>query len=869
MRTTLVALSTRAALAGLISAALGGLSPAGAQEYFRFPVRDNIKNEIVSYINRETVRVDIAAWYLTQREISVALINRHRAGIPVRVLGDRVSIFEIDPKTRAEFQYLANAGVPIRLRYTPTSFPSIMHWKCGIFVGQEVVEFGSANWTPFELQPASATNFKDETALFTDDLALVNAFKTNFDVFWADTTNFLDWPVAYQRETGTPWTGTVSMTIDRTRREPNNPSPSTMVWSQGTELTTRMTTEINQETTGVDIVLYRLSVPNITNALIGRVNAGVPVRVFVEPTQYRNSQWPEYWLTGTRVDQLWVAGAQIKERVHQGLTHMKVLITSRYAMQGSSNFTKNWQRDHNYFIPSATKTALYQTLRDEFDRMWDDTVNYRNFRPKPPAIPTLAAPANAATGVSQTPKLQWNRAPWAVAYDVYLGTTSSNMTFRARVNAVLTEEPPLTYSWTVPAALSPNAIHHWRVVARTFATDVDPTLVANSARWTFTTAGSGATPVSTPFNGTPAPLPGIVQAENFDNGGQGVAYFDSTAGNSGGGYRTTDNVDIEATTDTGGGYNLGWIAPGEWLNYTVNVTASGQYNIELRAAANAAGGTFHIEMNGTNVSGPLTVPNTGGSQTWTTLTSSNIALSAGQKVLRLVADSPGPTGVTGNINWIRVVASGTTPPPAPPEIVLYANDVAAGNVFGTWSHTADPTAAGGVRLSSANLGESNANAPLASPPNYFEVAFDAQAGVRYRLWLRMSALNADKLNDAVWVQFDRSVNSAGSPIYRIGTTQGLLVNMATCSTCAPAGWGWQNRAYWLADTGEVRFSTSGPATASRPDSRGRRVHRSDCDQSAAVSLGGAGAGDERHDDRAEAVVRPWSPYALPSSAAGR
>ncbi len=777
-----------------------------------------------------------------------------------------MSIFEIDPKTRAEFEYLANAGVPIRLRYTPTSFPFIMHWKCGIFVGQEVVEFGSANWTAFELQPASATNFKDETALFTDDLQLVNAFKTNFDVFWADTTNFLDWRVAYERETGNPWTA--AMTIDRTRRELNNPSPSTMVWSQGTELTTRMTTEINQETTGVDIVLYRLSVPNITNALIGRVNAGVPVRVFVEPTQYRNSQWPEYWLTGTRVDQLWVAGVQIKERVHQGLTHMKVLITSRYAMQGSSNFTKNWQRDHNYFIPSATKTALYQTLRDEFDRMWSDTVNYRDFYPKKPAAPTLAAPAIGATGVSQTPKLEWNRAAWAVAYDVYLGTTSTNMTFRARVNAVLTEEPPLTYSWTVPEPLTPNRIHYWRVVARTFATDVDPTLVANSPTRSFTTGGGGGGGVSTPFGGTPVPIPGTIQAENFDNGGQGVAYFDSTAGNSGGSYRTTEAVDIETSTDTGGGFDLGWIAPGEWLNYTVNVAAAGQYGIELRAAANGAGGTFHIEMNGTNVSGPLTVPNTGGWQSWTTLTSPNFTLTAGQKVLRLVADSPGPTGVTGNINWIRVVSRGTTPPPAPPEIVLYANDVAAGNVFGTWSHTADPTAAGGVRLSSANLGESNANAPLASPPNYFEVAFDAQAGVRYRLWLRMSALNADKLNDAVWVQFDGSVNSAGSPIYRIGTTRGLLVNMATCSTCVPAGWGWQNRAYWLADTGEVRFSTSGPQ-------RLRVQIREDgvsIDQivisPAAVPLDGSRAGDERLDDRAEAV-RSWNPFALPSSAAGR
>ena len=807
MRTTLVALTTRAALAGLISVVLGGVTPAGAQEYLRFPVRDNIQDEIIAHINRETVRIDIAVWYLNQRAISNALINRHRAGIPVRILGDRVSIFEIDPKTRTEFEYLATAGVPIRLRYIPTVFPFIMHWKCGIFVGQDVVEFGSANWTDFELQRTAST-YKDETVLFTDDLELVNAFKTNFDVFWADTTNFLDWREAYERETRTAWTA--PMIIDRTRREPDNPSPSTMVWSQGTDLTTRMTSEINQETTGVDIVLYRLSVPNITNALIGRVNAGVPVRVFVEPTQYRNPQWPEYWLTGTRVDQLWVAGAQIKERVHQGLTHMKVLITSQYAMHGSSNFTKNWQRDHNYFIPSFTKPLLYQTLRNEFNRMWDDTVNYRDFRPKPPAKPTLAAPAVGATGVSLTPRLEWNSTAWAVAYDVYLGTSTANMTFQGRVNAVLTEEPPATYSWTVSAPLAPNRLHYWRVEARTFATEVDPTLVANSPARSFTTGNGGGGPVSTPFGGTPAPVPGTIQAENFDNGGQGVAYSDTTAGNSGGGFRTTEAVDVETTTDTGGGFNLGWMAPGEWLKYTVNVTAAGPYDIELRAAASGSGGTFHIEMNGTNVSGPLTVPNTGGWQSWTTLTSPNVTLSAGQQVLRLVVDSPGPTGVTGNINWIRVVSRGTPPPPPAAEIVLYANDVAAGDVFGNWSHTADSTAAGGTRLSSANLGESNASAPLASPPNYFEVAFDAQAGVRYRLWLRMSALNADKLNDAVWVQFDRSVNSAGSPIYRIGTTQGLLVNMATCSTCAPTGWGWQNRAYWLADTGEVRFSTSGP-----------------------------------------------------------
>ena len=50
-------------------------------------------------------------------------------------------------------------------------------------------------------------------------------------------------------------------------------------------------------------------------------------------------------------------------------------------------------------------------------------------------------------------------------------------------------------------------------------------------------------------------------------------------GNAGGAYRPTD-VDIETTADTGGGYNLGWVAAGEWLKYTVNVTAAGNYNLE-------------------------------------------------------------------------------------------------------------------------------------------------------------------------------------------------------------------------------------------------------------------------------------------------
>ena len=50
----------------------------------------------------------------------------------------------------------------------------------------------------------------------------------------------------------------------------------------------------------------------------------------------------------------------------------------------------------------------------------------------------------------------------------------------------------------------------------------------------------------TPFNGTPVNLPATIQAENFDNGGEGVAYHDNDAANQGGAYRQT-GVDVEAS----------------------------------------------------------------------------------------------------------------------------------------------------------------------------------------------------------------------------------------------------------------------------------------------------------------------------------
>ena len=158
----------------------------------------------------------------------------------------------------------------------------------------------------------------------------------------------------------------------------------------------------------------------------------------------------------------------------------------------------------------------------------------------------------------------------------------------------------------------------------------------------YMTFGASAAYGGTPYTGTAISLPGTVQAENFDKGGEGVAYHDSDAANDGGQYRTSEGVDIEICTDSGGGYDVGWTEPGEWMRYSVNSTIAKTYTVTARVASGNAGGvagSFHIEdESGKNLTGPITVSATGGWQTWANVQAS-AALTAGAHVLRVVTDS--------------------------------------------------------------------------------------------------------------------------------------------------------------------------------------------------------------------------------------
>ena len=158
-----------------------------------------------------------------------------------------------------------------------------------------------------------------------------------------------------------------------------------------------------------------------------------------------------------------------------------------------------------------------------------------------------------------------------------------------------------------------------------------------------------------PYGGTAAAIPGTVQAANYDTGGQGVAYNITSTNGSANSYRS-DGVDLEACTDTGCGDDLGWTSAGQWFRYTVNVASAGTYTVSLRLASpNGVTDGLHIaNSSGTNLSGNINIPATGGWQTWTTVTAT-VTLPAGQQVLTVDQDNGG-----WNFHSMAFAASGAS-----------------------------------------------------------------------------------------------------------------------------------------------------------------------------------------------------------------
>jgi hypothetical protein len=331
--------------------------------------------------------------------------------------------------------------------------------------------------------------------------------------------------------------------------------------------------------------------------------------------------------------------------------------------------------------------------------------------------------------------------------------------------------------------------------------------------------GAIALAATTPFGGTPVALPGTIQAANFDEGGEGVAYHDTTSGNTGGAYRATD-VDLQASSE--GGYNIGWIGAGEWVNYTVSVPAAGNYTATLRVASPAGGGSLHIGFNGpSSVWRTVTVPMTGDWQSWTSVVVP-VTLGAGVQQMTLLFDTAGfnlRTVVVGSANG--TTSSGGTGGLAPstgtavavPGLVLAANfdsggegvayhDTTSGNTGGAYRATdvdIEPASDGGSDVGWIAAGEwLNYTVNVASAGTYtvtLRVASTTGASMHVgfnnasNVWRVVSIPNTGGWQNWTTVSFTATLGAGTQQITLLFDTAGLNIESinvtATASSPGP------------------------------------------------------------------------------------
>src|SRR5215467_4250554 len=255
---------------------------AQAQERLCDSSFEDCRTPIWDLINNEHQEIDVAFWFMQDTSFANMIVNRFNAGVKVRIIVDpRANSAE--PGNQQILNQLAAAGIPMRYKVADCIF----HWKMMLFAGQNTVQFSGADYGPFFFVPATPyQNYIDESIYFSTDSAVLNSFKTQYDNLWTDTVNYGN----YANMSGTPARSYPTYPIlSDMNFPPDNTNPLN-------DFGSRTVSVINQENQRIDADIYRITNTMFTNASINAVNRGVPMRLLVEPEEYRNTArlWDSY-----------------------------------------------------------------------------------------------------------------------------------------------------------------------------------------------------------------------------------------------------------------------------------------------------------------------------------------------------------------------------------------------------------------------------------------------------------------------------------------------------------------------------------------------------------------------------------------------
>jgi phosphatidylserine/phosphatidylglycerophosphate/cardiolipin synthase-like enzyme len=578
---------------------------------------------------------------------------------------------------------------------------------------------------------------------------------------------------------------------------------------------------IRSEQVGIDVGFWFMEDQRYVSEIIARKNAGVPVRLIVDPRAN-----PTYPLNETSLNAFANAGIPMMKKVGGGIMHFKMMLFAGQNIVefGSANYSPNAFVPVTPYTNYVTETiffeddaAIVNSFKTKVDNLWTDTTNYQpyaNVTTRVRSYPTypISADMNFPPGQdfanrdvtlynAETQKIdvamfrvtdQRQSDAMIAARNRgipirYFGETNeyrdasrlwvawnmdrmyaAGIPMRVRAAAgenhdklVLLYGQALTIfgssNWTSPSANSQQEHNYFTNKNWIFV------WFQNQFERKWNNSGPGGAVESEPF----VPLgPDKPQNVSLANGAVGVA-----------------------TT----GQKLKWYG-GPWA-HVYDVYFGTSPDPPLFAANQALGPSETTSQNQS-----FTLPTLIGGTTY---------------YWKIVSKTAANLTKTGDV-WSFTTAGSPPPPPPPPPgattLVLWASKTPSANIHGNWVFISDATASGGKALSNPNLGAAKISPALANPTNYFEQTFTVFHGTAYHLWVRLRAGSNSLANDSVNVQFSNSVDSLGSPHWRIGSTSSAeVVLQAGSSDTSVSGWGWSDDG-WDAPGTPIYFAADGTQT---------------------------------------------------------